>query len=58
MSLNDFTHNREACTRAPTVLLTPVQPPKDAEDGLVMLRRDANAVVPDVENRLLRGVAG
>src|SRR5215475_14063486 len=54
MPLDDFAHNGETRTRAPTVLLTPVQPPEDTEDGLVMLRRDANAVVPDVEDRLLR----
>src|SRR5215475_83905 len=56
MPLDDFAHNGETCTRAPTVLLTPVQPPEDTKDGLVMLRRDTNAVVPDVKDRLLRSL--
>src|SRR5215510_3089575 len=54
MPLDDFAHNGEPRTRAPTVLLAPVQPPEDTKDGLVMLRSDANAIVPDVEYRLLR----
>src|SRR5215216_5973978 len=54
MPLDDFTHNGQTRARAPTVLLAPVQPPEDTKDGLVMLRRDANAVVPDVKDRLLR----
>jgi hypothetical protein len=53
MSLDNFAHNRQACARASPVLLAPVQPPEDAEDSLVMLRRNANAVVPDIEDRLL-----
>ena len=54
MPLDDFAHDGETCTRAPTVLLAPVQPPEDTKDGLVMLRSDANAVVPNIEDRLLR----
>src|SRR5262245_62317115 len=54
MPLDDFAHNGETRTRAPTILLAPVQPPEDTKDGLVMLRSDANAIVPDVEDRLLR----
>src|SRR5262249_5965344 len=54
MPLDDFAHNGETRTRAPTVLLAPVQPPEDTKDGLVMLRRDANTVVPDVADRVRR----
>src|SRR5262245_26791028 len=54
MSLDDFAHNGETRARAPAVLLAPVQPPEDTKDGFVMLRSDANVIVPDVEYRLLR----
>src|SRR5437660_106666 len=54
MPLDDFAHNGEPRTRAPAVLLAPVQPPEDTKDGLVMLLSDANAVVADVEDRVRR----
>src|SRR6266851_2542530 len=38
MPLDDFAHNGETRTCAPTVLLAPVQPPEDTKDSLVLLR--------------------
>src|SRR5436309_12088473 len=54
MPLDDFAHNGETRTRAPAVLLASVQPPEDTKNSLVMLRSDADTVVSDVEDRLLR----
>src|SRR5580693_1065638 len=60
MALDDFLDDGEAGAGAAPELVAPVQPLEDAEDGVEVLGRDADAVVAHVEDRRRGGrrVAG
>src|SRR6202008_3231581 len=50
VALDDLLDDGEARTRPAPELVPPVEALEDAEDGLVVLGRDADAVVPHVED--------
>jgi hypothetical protein len=53
VALNDFFDNGQARSRPATIAIASMEPLKQAKDGLLMARPDANPVISHIKNGLL-----